>query len=112
MYERVDIIFVVSRPMVGVLLYVVQVLDHMAEDTRLTIVIEAAGVIVIIIMMKSIDEKDLQNEINKKNETISGESCFVALGTILYFQFRQKGKGAIYMGKRACICQFLDFGAT
>ena len=51
MYERVDIIFVVSRPMVGVLLYVVQVLDHMAEDTRLTIVIEAAGVIVIIIMM-------------------------------------------------------------
>ena len=55
---------------------------------------------------------DLQNEINKKNETISGESCFVALGTILYFQFRQKGKGAIYMGKRACICQFLDFGAT
>ena len=55
---------------------------------------------------------DLQNEINKKNETISGESCFVALGTILYFQFRQKGKGAVYMGKRACICQFLDFGAT
>ena len=55
---------------------------------------------------------DLQNEINKRNETISGESCFVALGTILYFQFRQKGKGAIYMGKRACICQFLDFGAT
>ena len=62
MYERVDIIFVVSRPMVGVLLDVVQVLDHMAEDTRLTIVIEAAGVIVIIIMMKSIDDKDLQNE--------------------------------------------------
>ena len=66
MYERVDIIFVVSRPMVGVVLYVVQVLDHMAEDTRLTIVIEAAGVIVIIIMTKSTDDKDLQNEINKK----------------------------------------------
>lgn len=74
MYERVDIIFVVSRPMVGVVLYVVQVLYHMAEDTRLTIVIEAAGVIVIIIMMKSIDEKDLQNEINKKRPGSKGLS--------------------------------------
>ena len=72
MYERVDIIFVVSRPMVGVLLYVVQVLDHMAEDTRLTIVI--AGVIVIIIMTKSIDDKDLQNEINKTRPGSKGLS--------------------------------------
>ena len=33
---------------------------------------------------------DLQNEINKKNETISGESCFVALGTIFNFAKRER----------------------
>ena len=60
--------------MVGVLLDVVQVLDHMAEDTRLTSVMEAVGVIVIIIMTKSIDDKDLQNEINKKRPGSKGLS--------------------------------------
>ena len=32
MYERADIIFVVARPMVGMSLYVLQVLYHMAEN--------------------------------------------------------------------------------
>ena len=39
MYERADIIFVVARPMVGVSLYVVQVLYHVAENYVVVLVV-------------------------------------------------------------------------
>ena len=38
-YERADIIFVVARPMVGVSLYVVQVLYHVAENYVVVLVV-------------------------------------------------------------------------